>query len=167
MTSAVHLARSRTFPAGVKRAFEELLACELSRLFDHRYAAIPPIKEVRDQTGTWDTPGQTRTVLLSGGGSMREELREVRSPGRFAYRLDHITGPMKALVRSVDGAWECERAGTGVRITWRWTVHPRGRIGALAMPAFGRMWQGYARQAFENLEQLLVGNSRPASRTAT
>ena len=80
MTSAVHFARSRTFPAGVKRAFEELLPYELDRLFDRRYVAIPPIKGVRDQGGPWGTPGQTRTVLLTGGGSMRETLREVTAP---------------------------------------------------------------------------------------
>jgi hypothetical protein len=157
MTSAVHFSRSRTFPAGVKRAFDELLPYELTGLFNRRYAAIPPIKAVRDQDGAWGRPGQTRTVMLSGGGSMREELREVRPPGRFAYHLDEITGPMKALVRSVDGSWEFERAGTGVRITWSWTVHPRGRVGALAMPLFGRMWRGYARQAFDNIERLLLG----------
>jgi hypothetical protein len=156
MTSAVHLARSRTFPAGVKRSFEELLACGLDRLFDRRYGAIPPVKRVQGQPDTWGTPGQTRTILLVGGGSVREELREVSSPGRFSYHLDEITGPLKALVRSVDGAWEFEKAGTGVRITWRWTLHPRGRAGALAMPLFERMWQGYARQAFENIERLLV-----------
>ena len=156
MTRAVHLARSRTYPAGVKRAFEELLPYPLDRLFDRRYAAIPTIKSVHNPAGTWGTPGQVRTVHLSGGGSMRETLHEVRSPSRFAYHLDEITGPMQALVRSVDGAWEFERAGTGVRITWSWTLHPRGRLGALAMPAFERMWQGYARQALENIERLLV-----------
>src|SRR5207237_1427113 len=140
-----------------KRAFEELLPYELDRLFDQRYAALPPIRSVRGQSGPWGTPGQTRTVLLSGGGSMRETLQQVRSPQRFSYRLDEITGPMKALVRSVDGAWEFERAGTGVRITWSWTLHPRGRAGSWAMPAFERMWQGYARQAFENIERLLIG----------
>ena len=31
-----------------------------------------------------------------------------------------------------------------------------GRAGALAMPLFARMWQGYARQALENIEGLLV-----------
>ena len=95
-------------------------------------------------------------MLLTGGGSMRETLREVRAPHVFAYHLDQVTGPMKALVRSVDGAWEFERAGTGVRVTWRWTLHPRGRVGSLAMPVFARMWQGYARQAFENIERLIV-----------
>jgi hypothetical protein len=156
MTSAVHFVRSRTFPAGVKRAFEELMPYDLPRLFNRRYGAIPPIKAVRDQDGAWGRVGQTRTVMLSGGGSMREELTEVRAPGRFAYHLDEVTGPMKALVRSIDGAWEFERAGTGVRVTWRWTLYPRGRAGALAMPLLGRMWQGYARQAFENIERLLV-----------
>lgn len=156
MTRAVHVARSRTFPAGVKRAFEELIPYALPRLFDRRYAAIPPIKDVRDQAGPWGTPAQTRTVLLSGGGSMRETLLEVEAPHRFAYHLDQVTGPMKALVSSVDGAWEFERAGTGVRITWSWTLHPRGRLGSLAMPLFTRMWQGYARQAFENIERLIV-----------
>ena len=156
MTSAVHVARSRTFPAGVKRTFEELLVHELPRLFDRRYLAIPPIKDVRDQGGEWGTPGQTRTVLLVGGGSMRETLREVQAPHLFTYHLDQVTGPMKPLVSSVDGAFEFERAGTGVRVTWRWTLHPRGRLGSLAMPLFARMWQGYARQALENIERLVV-----------
>src|SRR4051812_43350602 len=122
MTATVEFAYSRTFPAGVKRSFEEVLPFELTQLFDHRFAAIPAIKAVRDQVGPWGTPGQTRTIQLAGGGSMREELREVTTPTRFAYHLDQITGPMTALVSSIDGAWEFEKAGTGVRITWHWIV---------------------------------------------
>ncbi len=156
MTRSVEFAYSRTFPAGVKRAFDEVLPFELTRLFDRRYAAIPPIKGVRGQDGAWGTPGQTRTVLLTGGGSMRERLTEVTASKRFAYHLDEVKGPMKALVSSIDGAWEFAKAGTGVRITWRWTVHPRGRVGALAMPALKRMWEGYSRRNFDNLERLLV-----------
>jgi hypothetical protein len=156
MSRTAEFAYSRSFPAGVKRAFDEVLPSELSRLFDRRYGAIPPIKGVRDQPDTWGTPGQTRTVLLAGGGSMRERLTEVSQPRRFAYHLDQVTGPLKVLVRSIDGAWEFDKAGTGVRITWRWTVHPRGRVGVLAMPALRRMWEGYTRQNFDNLERLLV-----------
>ena len=65
MTRAVHLVFSRTFPAGVKRAFEEVLPYPLDRLFTQRFAAIPPVKQVRDQQGEWGTPGQTRTIVLS------------------------------------------------------------------------------------------------------
>lgn len=156
MTRTAEFSYSRTFPAGVKRAFDEVMPFELTRLFDQRYAAIPSIKGVRGQDGAWGTPGQTRTVLLTGGGSMHERLTEVVPSKRFAYHLDRVTGPMKALVRSIDGAWEFEKAGTGVRITWRWTVQPRGRVGAAAMPVLERMWQGYSRHNFDNLERLLV-----------
>ena len=49
-----------------------------------------------------------------------------------------------------------ERYHPGRRVTWAWTVHPRGRLGRLAMPVFARMWQGYARQALERIEGVLL-----------
>lgn len=156
MSSDVHLSYSRTFPADPERAFEELLPFDLAQLFSRRYAAIPPIKSVRDQVGAWGTPAQTRTIALADGGTMREELLEVTPSTRFAYRITGITGPMKPLVDSLDGAWEFEPAGTGVRITWSWKLTPAGRLSSLAMPVFRRMWQGYARQGFDNIERLLV-----------
>jgi hypothetical protein len=156
MSDDVFLSYSRTFPAPVERAFDALLPFDLTQLFDRRYAAIPPIKAVRDQTGTWGASGQTRTIALADGGSMREELVEVSRPDRFTYRVAGIKGPMKPLVAAVDGAWLFEPAGTGVRVTWTWTVRPAGRLGRLAMPLFGRMWQGFARQGFDNIETLLV-----------
>lgn len=157
MTDDVLLSYSRSYPADVERAFDELLPFDLTALFDRRYAAIPPIASVRGQAGEWGTPGQTRTIHLADGGTMREELVEVTRPARFGYRISGITGPMKPLVASIDGAWIFEPAGTGARITWTWTVRPAGRLGRLAMPVFARMWQGYARQGFESIEKLLVG----------
>lgn len=156
MTDDVQLSYSRTFPADVERTFDQVLHYDLTKLFSRRYAAIPPIKSVRDQAGAWATPGQTRTIALGDGGTMREELLEVARPSRFAYRISGVTGPMKPLVAGLDGAWEFEPAGTGVRITWTWKVRPAGRVGQLAMPVFRRMWEGYARRGFDNLEALLV-----------
>ncbi|MCD9154465.1 SRPBCC family protein [Aeromicrobium duanguangcaii] len=156
MTDDVVLRYSRTYPLAVDAAFDALLPLELPALFSRRYGAIPPIAAVRDQAGPWTTPGQTRTIQLADGGTMREELTAVESPSRFTYRIEGITGPMKPLVTSLDGAWTFEPVGTGVRIAWTWTVHPAGRLGSLAMPLFGRMWRGYARQAFENIERLVV-----------
>ena len=111
---------------------------------------------MRDQGGEWGTVGQTRTIALADGGTMRETLTEVSRPARFGYGISDVTGPMKPLIRSLEGVWAFEPAGTGVRITWSWTVHPVGRLGSAAMPAFRRMWQGYARQAFDNIESLVV-----------
>lgn len=156
MTDDVVLSYSRTFPIEVDEAFDQVLALDLALLFDRRYAAIPPIRAVRDQAGPWIAPGQTRTICLADGGTMREELTAVERPGRFTYAIDAITGPMKPLVASLDGVWTFEPAGTGVRITWAWTVRPAGRVGRLAMPVFRRMWQGYARHGFDNIETLVV-----------
>ena len=156
MTETVLLSHDRTFPVEVERAFDEVLPLDLVVLFDRRHLAIPQVRQVRDQTGTWGTPGQTRTIALADGGTMRETLDEVVRPERFGYRIGDVTGPMRPLISALDGEWRFEPAGTGVRITWAWTVHPAGRLGTAAMPVFGRMWQGYARQAFDNLERLLV-----------
>ena len=100
--------------------------------------------------------GQTRTIVLADHSSMRETLVAVDRPASFGYRLDRLHGPMRPLASSIDGLWSFEKAGTGVRITWSWTVRPASAATALLMPAFGRMWQGYARQALEQLEDLLV-----------
>jgi len=156
MPNEVELSYSRTYPTDVECAFDEVLPYDLAKMFNRRYAAIPPIKGLRDQVGPWSTPGQTRTIALADGGTMREELLEVTRPTRFGYRLSGITGPMKPLVAWLDGAWDFEPAGTGVRITWSWTVRPAGRLGTLAMPVFRRMWQGYARHGFDNIEGFLV-----------
>jgi len=157
MTDDVVLRYSRTYPLEVADAFERLLELDLTALFDRRYAAIPPIKAVRDQDGPWLTPGQTRTIVLADGGTMREELTAVERPSRFTYRITDVTGPMKPLITSLDGAWTFEPAGTGVRISWTWTVRPAGRLGRAAMPVFARMWRGNARNAFDTIERLLIG----------
>jgi hypothetical protein len=150
------LSYARTYPAPVGEAFERVQAFELSRLFDRRYAALPAIKAVRGQVGAWGTPGQTRTILLADGGSMRESLLESVAPQRFSYRIDQIRGPMKLLFSGVDGSWAFEPAGTGVRVRWSWTMHPAGRLGSLAQRPFRRMWSSYAALAFDRLELLLV-----------
>jgi len=153
---SVELEQSRTFPVPVPEAFERVLAAPLEQVFARRYGALPPVRGVHDQDGAWGTVGQTRVIALGDGGSMRERLTSVVSDSRFDYVVEDVTGPMRALVDSLEGTWAFAPAGTGVRITWAWTVHPRGRFGALAMPAFARLWRGYARQAMEQIESLIV-----------
>jgi hypothetical protein len=99
----------------------------LPTLFRRWYGPIPPISRVLNQTGDWDAVGQTRTVALTEGGSIREELTHIDAPYSFT-----------------------------LSVTWRWTLYPRCRLAARALPVFGRLWRGYARQALEELSNLLV-----------
>lgn len=151
-----HFEQSRAFPVTPEHAFDLILPTPLPVIFSRRYGPLPPIRAVRDQDVVWGSVGQTRTIMLADGGTVHEELTLVDRPLAFGYRLSAITGAMKPLISTVDGRWSFAPEGTGVRVTWAWTVHPASSVSALAMPAFGRLWRGYARQALEQVEELLL-----------
>src|SRR6478736_7636394 len=104
----VELAYSRTYPVDVPRAFDTILPTPLPALFSRRYAALPAVREVRDQDGQWGTVGQTRTIVLADRGTMRETLLSVDRPRSFGYRISDVSGPMKPLASSIDGLWPLE-----------------------------------------------------------
>jgi hypothetical protein len=155
MADPVLLSCSRAVPFPAEPAFEGVLPVPLDVLFNRRYGPIPRIRGVEGQSGTWGEVGQTRTVLLAGGGSMREELTQVERPRVFGYTLTDVTGPMKPLVSHVHGRWSFDPVGTSTRITWQWALYPASAVGRLAMPVFGRLWRGYARQTLARIEELL------------
>lgn len=148
--------QSRAIPVTQEAAFDGTVPIPLPTLFHRWYGPIPPIKAVVDQTGEWDAVGKTRTVLLTGGGSMREELTHFDAPTSFGYTLSDVKGPLAPLVARVDGLWAFAPTGTGTKVTWRWTVHPRSPLSAVALPVFGKLWLGYARQSLEALSDQLV-----------
>lgn len=149
--------RSRAIPVTAEDAFTGTLPLPLPQLFRRWYGPIPPIKKVRGQTGDWATAGQTRTVMLAGGGSMREELTSVDPPRSFGYTLTQITGPMAPLLSFIEGEWTFTPQGDGTEVTWRWIIHQRSMLAAPVLPVLAKLWQGYARQALEELSALLAG----------
>ena len=155
MPSPLTLRASRSIPVDVDTAYAAVLPMPLPRIFSRRYLALPPIAEVRDQAGEWGTVGQTRTIVLADRGTMHETLTSVTPGSSFGYDIAPRSGPLKPLVAGAQGLWAFAPAGNGVEVSWQWVVEPT-RAGALAMPAFGRMWQGYARQALEEVERALL-----------
>ena len=151
MTSPQVMKHSREFPVPLEHAFDVVLHCSLPDVFANRHHAIPPIREVRDQDGSWGIPGDTRTIVLTDGGSMVEELMTVERPRRFSYKIREIKGLMKPIVAHAEGVWTFERIGDGTRITWQWTVHPSNAVMALVTPLLARMWQGYACRGMQEL----------------
>lgn len=156
MSNSVVVAQSRAIPIAVEDAFTRTLPIPLPVICSQWYGIIPPIKEVRDQVGNWDAAGQTRTILMVGGGRVREELTSFDPSRSFGYTLSDIKGPLSALVRTVDGVWSFAPAGTGTRVTWQWTLHPKSSASAPLLPVFAKMWKGYARVVLEKLSAQLV-----------
>jgi hypothetical protein len=157
MSQPLVVEQSRAIPVDPEQAFKATLPMPLTTLFRRWYGPIPPIKQVLGQAGEWATVGQTRTVVLAGGGGMREELTRVDLPRSFGYTLSDIKGPLAPLVSTVEGEWIFGPLGTGTEVTWRWTIHPRSALAAPALPVFGRLWRGYARQSLDELSNQLVG----------
>jgi hypothetical protein len=156
MAQPLVVEQSRAIPVSQEAAFRGTVPIPLPTLFHRWYGPIPPIKAVRDQTGAWDAVGQTRTVVLTGGGSMREELTSYDAPASFGYRLTDVKGPLAPLVDHVEGLWAFAPVGTGTKVTWRWTIHPRRALAAPLLPVFGRLWLGYARASLEELSDQLL-----------
>ena len=157
MASTLAVQQSRVIPVSVDDAFAGTLPMPLTTIFSHWYGPIGPIKEVRDQTGEWDTAGQTRVVMLTPSGSFHEELTSLDPPHSFGYALTGVTGPLGLLVERADGEWRFTPSGSATTVTWRWNIHARSALTAPLLPALGLLWKGYARKSLETLSALLTG----------
>jgi hypothetical protein len=154
----ISLSQSRALPATPEHLFDLLFRVPPQQVFTRRHGPIPPLREVREGAGRFDEPGDSRTLVLTDGGSMRETLTEVDRPRAFGYRLTEFAGPLRPLTDRVEGRWAVEPAGTGALVTWSWDLHPRGRVGALGLSIFARFWPGYARKGLEQLERLVLAS---------
>ena len=152
----VSVAQSHVVAVTVEDAYARTLPIDLTVIFDRWFGPLPPIRQVREQDSEWGTVGQTRTVALKGGGTMREELLAVDAPRSFDYRLTGITGALAPLVDHIDGAWSFAAAGTGTEITWSWVLHPKSAVTRPVVVLLGRLWNGYARRALATLSRQLV-----------
>jgi hypothetical protein len=153
----VRVAESRTVPLAIEAAYDGTIDVPLPDIFGHRYLAMPPVVRIEDQDGPWGRElGQTRTIRTSDGGALHETLRVLERPQRFGYRIDQIRGPMRPLVRHLDGAWTFEPDGTGTRITWSWEMTPTSPLTAPLVRVVGSMWRTYAQRSLANLESVLT-----------
>jgi hypothetical protein len=152
----VRVAESRTVPLSLEAAYDGTLVVPLPEIFGHRHLAIPPVVRIEDQDGAWGREiGQTRTIRTSDGGACRR--RCASSTGRTGSATGSTwCGPMRPLVRHLDGAWTFEPDVTGTRITWSWEMTPTSPLTAPLTRLVGRMWQGYARHSLATLESVLT-----------
>lgn len=110
-----------------------------------KWGPMPGVSDVLEQTGAWTTPGSLRTLVLSDGSRITEQVLECRLPLLFRYRMTGFAGVMRPLLHAVDGHWQCEPRGEArVCVTWSYMFHPRGAIARLVLRAMVRsVWRGY------------------------
>jgi hypothetical protein len=119
--------------------------------FYPRFGPLPAVIEVRDQTGEWDAVGQTRTLMLSDGGSVVEHTSEVVRPGFFAYELTDFQKLFGKIVSGARAEWRFREVagGTSIRWTYTFTALP-GRRWLLAA-IVGNLWAPYMRRVLPGI----------------
>jgi len=92
---------------------------------------LPAVTEIRDQSGPWDKPGQTRKLMLSDGGWVVEHITNVEPHGFFAYNLTDFQRIFKRLVDHARAEWTFIEVDGGTSIHWSYTFYP---LNAAARP---------------------------------
>jgi len=144
MTAPYSLSSSTVLATTPDAAFQGLVDAPLEELFPTRSGLIPPVTGCEGQEGAWGNLGQTRTVILSDGSRNLETLVAVERPSDYRYVLSDFTGPMRLLVRKVEGRFAFEPADNGTRVTWSWLLHPTHPLARVAFPVLGASWRTMA-----------------------
>jgi hypothetical protein len=130
-------------------AFDVIAPIDLAAVLD-RFLLVPGVRGVRDQTGSWDTVGRTRIVLLTDGSEVPERLTMVDRPRAFAYRIGPFPRPLGLLVAHAEGDWAFTAdplGGTAIRWTYRFSAQPGRR--AIVATMLAPLWRAYARRALD------------------
>lgn len=130
--------------APVKRVFPRLTQHDPTKFYP-RSGVLPAVVEVRDQTGGWDAAGETRTIVLSDGGTLLETLRSVAAP-LFSYDLTRFTGVFGALVAEAHSEWTIADASEGSTISWTYSFTSRPGRGLVVAAIVRLAWGPYMRR---------------------
>jgi hypothetical protein len=105
---------------------------------------LPGVVTVRDQTGGWDAVGQTRTLVLTDGATVKETLRVATEPV-VAYDLSHFTGFFGTLVAGGRSEWRVDERPGGSGIEWTYTFTAKRGRGVIVAAIMRLAWARYMR----------------------
>jgi hypothetical protein len=113
---------------------------------------LPAVVEVRDQTGKWDAPGQTRQLMLSDGGWVIEQTTNVEPFGFFAYNLSNFQKLFGHLVESARAEWTFSEVAGGTNIHWSYTFFPKSAGAKPVLAAIVKLlWGPYMRKVLPGI----------------
>lgn len=121
--------------------------------FYPKFGPLPAVTEVRDQSGAWDAVGQTRTLLLSDGGSVVETITDYRRDEFFAYELTEFQKLFGKLVSGARAEWSFSAASTsaGTRIHWRYTFFAKRGASLIVGAIVALFWAPYMRRVLPGI----------------
>ncbi|MCU1529889.1 MAG: hypothetical protein JWP75_3652 [Frondihabitans sp.] len=116
-----------------------------------KYGPLPAVIRVRDQTGPWDAPGQTRKLMLSDGGSVVEQVVRVERPHLMVYELGDFQKVFGRLVSGARAEWIYTAEGDGARIRWTYTYFAKPGAGILVKAIIRIFWAPYMKRVLPGI----------------
>jgi hypothetical protein len=119
-------------PVPLETVYDVFLPIDLTTIM-LGYGPLPAVTAVEEQSGSWDSIGESRIIRLADGHGMLETLTHVDRPRGFSYTLSNLTNVLRLLVHRFHGTWTFEvRSATGeppvVGATWRYEFDVRSRF---------------------------------------
>ncbi|WP_437931542.1 SRPBCC family protein [Sorangium sp. So ce291] len=85
-------------------------------------------------TGPWDVPGSYRTIHLTDGSTVREEVLVADAPDYFAYVVTNFTNPiLRRLVKEARGQWWFTDDGPGTKAKWLYEFEGTSALATLVL----------------------------------
>ena len=120
-------------------------------LYYPRFGPLPAVTGVVDQSGSWDTVGRTRRLLLSDGGHVIETITDTECPTLFAYELSDFQKLFGSLVAGARAEWRFERVAGGARVHWTYTFSGRPGCGWIVFLIVRLLWAPYMRRVLPKI----------------
>ncbi len=90
--------------APIEQVFDVFMPMDLRKIMVG-YGPLPAVTAIEDQTGDWNSVGESRIIRLADGNGMLEVLTSVERPRRFAYTVGELTHILRFLVMRFHGEW--------------------------------------------------------------
>lgn len=133
-----------------KQAFEISGPVDPAKFYP-KYGPLPAVVGVEDQSGSWDTVGRTRKLVLSDGGHVIETITDAASPTFFAYELSDFQKLFGKLVKGARAEWRFERVTDGTRISWKYTYFPLPGAGLIVGAIVKLFWAPYMKKVLPTI----------------
>ena len=147
--------------APIETVFDVLMPIDVTRILTGR-GPMPAVIAIEDQTGDWNSIGESRIIRMGDGHAMLETLTGVDRPHSFTYTLSNLTNVLRLLVRRFHGTWKFESLDSGegapsVWARWHYSFEPRSALTRpLSWLILRLFWRPYMAEALERARQIAV-----------
>ncbi|WP_213878998.1 SRPBCC family protein [Pseudomonas sp. dw_358] len=153
----VSITLEETFSVPRRTLFDFIVAEDVLPKVLTGYGPLPGVVSTRDVSGPWDRPGSWRHVVLTDGGTAREQVTAFDRETYFAYQVSEFTFAVKYLATHAQGQWWFTEPQTGeTQVRWTYTFYAKNSLAVVPLKIFATLfWRGYMKVCMDRTREQL------------